>query len=123
MSKEILIVDDNYQLTYAMIVLLEKMGYNARGAISSSDALDLISKQKFDIILTDLEMPNLTGLELCRKIRKHEIDQRSGDRATILAFSAFTAEFGVEKLEEVGFDGWIDKPITREKMEEFLKDF
>jgi len=70
--------------------------------------LKILEDEEFPLIITDLSMPNMGGIELCKRIRKFNSE------SFIYAFSGYLAEFEFEKFEGFGFDGHLSKPIEIE---------
>jgi two-component system KDP operon response regulator KdpE len=69
MSSRILVVDDEPQIRRIMRVVLVSEGYEIVEAGCGEDALKLISSEQFDLVLLDINMPGITGIELCREVR------------------------------------------------------
>ena len=75
MSKKILIVDDDQLVRKLLEYIIKKAGYQVSIAENGSDALKIVQKEKPDLIISDVEMPKLGGLELCQKL-KEDIDTK-----------------------------------------------
>ena len=67
MKASILVVDDERSIRDSLQMVLQEEGYGARGASDGKEALELLNKQNFDILITDLKMPEIDGLELTQK--------------------------------------------------------
>ena len=114
-KKKMLIVDDDNTYLKVLEKIFSKMEYEAEFAGSSEDALKILETEKFPLIITDLEMPGLNGVELCKQIRK--IDPK----AIVYALSGYIAEFDTENLENVGFDGYLAKPAKIEVLKKAIE--
>lgn len=68
-SKKILIVDDERSLVELCQIILESAGFDVRGAYSGREALSMITEDVPDLVLLDVMMPGMDGLEVCRRIR------------------------------------------------------
>jgi CheY-like chemotaxis protein len=68
-ANKILVVDDEYSLVQLCQIILEGAGYMVRTALTGSEALDLITEDMPDIVLLDVMMPGMSGIEVCRRIR------------------------------------------------------
>jgi len=90
-TPEILLVDDNRQGLIARKSLLQELGYSIRTATSGEEALELFSRQKFDIVVTDFKMPRMNGIELIRRVRGSQADAR------IILLSGFVEPLGLSE--------------------------
>ena len=88
-TPEILLVDDNRQGLIARKSLLQELGYIIRTATGGEEALELISRQKFDVVVTDFKMPSMDGIQLIQRIRGLEPDAR------IILLSGFVEPLGL----------------------------
>jgi len=68
-KRNILVVDDEPQITRVLRTALAGHGYNVRTASDGDEALEIMREWKPELVITDLSMPNMGGLELCRRIR------------------------------------------------------
>ncbi len=71
-KKKVLVVDDEIHIVHVVAIKLRNNGYDVISADNGGDAYRIACEQKPDIIVTDLQMPNMTGLELIRKLAKNE---------------------------------------------------
>lgn len=69
-NANVLVVDDEGAIRYSVSKTLQRVGYNVNEAASGEEALDIMKKQHFDVVLTDIRMPGLTGVELLRRIKE-----------------------------------------------------
>ena len=88
-TPEILLVDDNRQGLIARKSLLQELGYNISTATSGDEALELFSKQNFDVVVTDFKMPRMDGVELIKRIRSAQTGAR------IILLSGFVEQLGL----------------------------
>jgi two-component system response regulator PilR (NtrC family) len=108
----ILVVDDELSMREFLKILLEKEGYEVITASEASSAIDLIQKQNFDLVLSDVKMPGMGGLTLLEKIK--EID----NSIPVIMITAFASpENAVIAMKSGAFD-YITKPF---KVDEILK--
>jgi two-component system cell cycle response regulator DivK len=106
-GEPILIVDDtpiNLKLTR---ILLVNEGYNVKTAASAEEALELLRGYHPQLILADIQLPGIDGLELTRRIKKN---QETSDIA-VVALTAFAMKGDEQKALQAGCDGYITKPI------------
>jgi CheY-like chemotaxis protein len=100
-----LITDDNAQNLYLARFLLEKEGHQISEATNGKEAILAVQGEKFDLILMDIQMPVMDGLEATRKIK--EINQQQ----KVVALTAKAMSGDKEEILASGFDGYIEKPI------------
>lgn len=112
MSK-ILVIDDEPDIVYLIRLILEKEGYEVVEANSGTQGLELAKKEKPDLILLDVMMPDMLGWEVCRRI-KADKELRKVPVAMLTVKSA--AEDKLKSLEEAKADWHIAKPIDRDKL-------
>jgi CheY-like chemotaxis protein len=106
--KRILIVEDNEQNLYLMQYILEKAGYSLSPARSGEEAVDAAVREKPDLILMDIQLPDIDGLEATRRIRA---SQAKGD-IPIVAVTSFAMVGDRERALAAGCTGYIEKPIN-----------
>lgn len=107
-SNRILFVDDDDLQRESMERMLVKLGFDVQIARNGDEALEISEQEVFPLIITDLKMPEMDGMELCKHIRK------TNQKAVIYAFSGYLSETGSDQLNEVGFDGHLCKPVKIE---------
>ena len=105
MSKNILIVDDEARIREVVEYALKKEGFTVTAAESGADALDAFQKGGVDLVVLDVTLPDLDGLEVCRRIRK-------SSRVPILFLSARGEEIDRIIGLELGGDDYLTKPFS-----------
>ncbi len=111
----ILIVEDNPMNMELVRDVLETSGYTVRGATSAAEALEVLKETVPDLILMDIQLPGLDGLQLTRTIKQNP---RTKD-IIIVALTAHAMKGDRERILEAGCSGYIPKPIdTRELCQE-----
>ena len=101
----ILITDDNAQNLYLARFLLEKEGHQIAEATNGQEAISAAQGETFDLILMDIQMPVMDGLEATRRIKEMNQQQK------IVALTAKAMSGDKEEILAFGFDGYIEKPI------------
>jgi CheY-like chemotaxis protein len=106
---KILVVEDNENNSILVSHILTKHGYAAVTAKDGLEALAWVRKESFDLILMDVQMPNLGGLETTAEIRRME--QSSNRRTPIIALTAHVLKGDRERCLDLGMDDYVTKPI------------
>ena len=119
MSHKILVVDDDVLLLEALEELLTASGYVVRVAARGQEALEMLDKERFDLLLLDVVMPKMTGFDLCREVRKRD-DEMS--KVKIIMLTAKTEEKDVEIQEKYGCDLYLTKPIDPGRLKELIRE-
>lgn len=120
--KKILVVDDSKDNQFVMKVLLKNFDYDLSYSDNGQEAYDSFLKNKYDLIIMDLQMPILDGHEATKKIRAYEI-QNGLTPITILAATASTMEQDKLKALASGCDDLITKPLKKEELHETLQSY
>ena len=107
MSAKILLAEDNATNRYLETFLLEKAGFTVIHAVNGIEALRLALADPPDLVLMDLQMPEMDGYEAAR--RMHAEPQLAG--TPIVAVTSFAMNTDREKALQMGFAGYIEKPI------------
>ena len=107
MAKKILIVDDEEYIVELLRINLKKQGYEPICAYSGTEALEQAQKMRPDLILLDIMMPDMDGLETCRKLR----EDRTMKRVPIIILSAKSEETDKVIGLGVGADDYMTKPF------------
>ncbi|MCK4305125.1 MAG: response regulator, partial [Candidatus Eisenbacteria sp.] len=117
----ILLVEDNVAAQLVGKKTLEKTGYVVQVAGNGREALQMLEAGEFDLVLMDLEMPQMDGLEATRAIREREAG--SSQHIPILAVTAYAAKEDQERCLEAGADGYLPKPVSPEKLGAAIERF
>jgi CheY-like chemotaxis protein len=118
-AAHVLLVEDNAVNQRVATVLLERRGHHVRLAQNGIEALDALVDGRFDVILMDMQMPLMDGLEATREIRKREIAAGVA-RTPIIAMTANAMQGDREICIEAGMDDYVSKPIRADLMYEAL---
>jgi two-component system, sensor histidine kinase and response regulator len=115
---QILLAEDNRVNQTVAIRMLEKMGHSVVVAGNGQMALSLLKTQRFDMVLMDIQMPEMDGLTATRKIRESE--QSTQYHLPIIAMTAHAMKGDRERCLEAGMDGYVSKPISSQLLEEAI---
>lgn len=107
----ILLAEDNVVNARIAVKILEKFGWTVTVVENGQQALDLLNKQGFDVVLMDDQMPVLNGIETVQVIRREE--KQTGMRLPVIAMTANAMTGDRERYLAAGMDGYVSKPIDR----------
>jgi two-component system KDP operon response regulator KdpE len=108
-KKKILVVDDEAQIVRVLRHVLGAQGYSVRTAEDGASALEVFAEWYPDIVLTDLQMPNVSGLELCQKLR-------SASDVPIVILSVRNEERTIVEALDAGADDYVTKPFSTNEL-------
>jgi two-component system, sensor histidine kinase and response regulator len=109
---QILLVEDNAVNQKLAIGLLQKMGHRVDLAVNGLEAFKIFPNRRYDVILMDLQMPLMGGLEATSKIR--EFESLRGEHTPILAMTAHATVQDEQRCLAAGMDGYVTKPVRSE---------
>ena len=112
MSQKILVVEDNNRNRRLLKILLESRGYEVIEVVTGEEAMRYLSDSKPDLILMDIQLPNVDGLELTKNIKS---SPETAD-IPIVAVTAYAMKGDKERILEAGCDGYISKPIDTRRL-------
>lgn len=119
MKTKILVVDDEDFQRDLLKRLLSKVGYDVMTAESPEVAMSILANEEFPVIITDLIMLDMDGVEFCQRVRE------TNSKTVIIALTGHSDLYDMEKLKAVGFDNYLTKPIKveviRQAVEQGLK--
>lgn len=110
-----LVIEDDQEMRLLLEDFIQEEGYEVRSTDNGSDAFRLLAKDKFDLIITDVRMPGLSGLDILPGIKKLQ------PHSAIIVITAFGSEEVYARAMERGADGYLEKPISLEKLKILIK--
>ena len=110
-SSNILVVDDEEAVRYSYELALSNAGYTALTAESGENALKILSDTHINVIFLDLNLPDMSGIELCRQMRCIK------PNAYILAITGYATYFDIEACYQAGFDDYLEKPVSLDSLQ------
>jgi two-component system sensor histidine kinase/response regulator len=115
----VLLVEDNAVNQMLAVRILEKRGYRVTTAGNGIEALEALKKDSFALVLMDIQMPGMDGLETTATIRAAE--RGSGAHLPIIAMTAHAMKGDQERCLAAGMDGYVSKPISAKELIEEMK--
>tara|TARA_B100000959_G_scaffold279328_1_gene339272 strand:+ start:704 stop:2095 length:1392 start_codon:yes stop_codon:yes gene_type:complete len=113
--KPILVVDDEKSMRDFLSIFLKQEGYQVKCASSGRDAFELLEKKEFDLVITDIKMPDISGVDVLRKINSINLN------TPVIMITAFASnETALEALQEGVYD-YILKPFNVDEMKIIVK--
>jgi PAS domain S-box-containing protein len=114
----ILLAEDNLVNQMLMVRLLQKRGHRVTVAANGKIALEQLEREQFDLVLMDVQMPELDGLAAAQEIRRRE--QLGGRHIPIVALTAHAMSGDRERCLAAGMEGYLTKPINTKELDETL---
>jgi two-component system chemotaxis response regulator CheY len=112
MAKTIMIVDDSASIRQVVNITLKKSGYDVIEAVDGKDAIAKLNGQKINLIICDVNMPNMDGIAFLR-----ELKQNSGYKFTpVIMLTTESQEAKKQEGKEAGAKAWVTKPFKPETM-------
>jgi CheY-like chemotaxis protein len=105
----VLVVDDTDANRRVTALLLGKLGHTAESACNGAEAVEAVARTRYDLVLMDMQMPVLNGLDATRAIRRR---QPAGERPLILGVSGFASDETRHECLAAGMNGYLVKPVT-----------
>jgi len=106
-KKKILVVDDEPNILRLTTYRLEKLGYDILTAVNGKEAFDTIQNEKPDLVLLDLLLPVMSGIDVCKKAKNDE----KLKQIPIILFTADSNTMTAERARKFGADDYITKPF------------
>ena len=116
-GKRVLVVDDNPDVIESMSMLLEIMNIDVRTASNGTEAIDVAETYRPDVILMDIGMPGMNGLECARMMRQKDW----GKAASLIAVTGWGQEADIQRSREAGFDSHLVKPMDPDALMALLQ--
>ena len=117
-SLSVLLAEDNLLNQKVFLTMLKRLGHNVDAVTNGIEALQAIEREHYDIVLMDIKMPKMNGLEAAKIIR-----QRWHDGPIIVAVTAFALEGDRDRFLAAGMDDYISKPIKIDELKALLEKY
>jgi two-component system, chemotaxis family, chemotaxis protein CheY len=119
MAKTCLIVDDSASMRQLVSFTIKDAGYDVLAAENGKDALGKLSGTKVDMVITDLNMPEMDGIQLIKQLRS----MPAYKFAPIVMLTTESQESKKQEGKQAGASGWIVKPFSPEQLLDVVKKF
>jgi len=117
-SARILIVEDNPQNMRLLEMVLRAKNYTLLKATDGEEALDMAIREQPDLIIMDIQLPKVSGLEVTRKLR----ETPAFSHTPIIAITAYAMKGDKERVIESGCDAYLSKPINTRELPEMIAE-
>jgi len=111
-DKKVLVVDDEIHIIHVVTIKLRNNGYEVISADNGAEAFELAQREKPDIIVTDFQMPAMTGLELVKKLRQFEETKD----IPVIMLTARSFAIPEEQQEDLRISGCLSKPFSPKEL-------
>lgn len=111
-DKKVLIVDDEIHIVHVVAIKLRNNGYEVISADNGAEAFDLAQKEKPNIIVTDFQMPIMTGMELVEKLRQHDETKD----IPVIMLTARSFAISKEEQQDLQISGCLSKPFSPKEL-------
>ena len=108
----ILIAEDNIINQKLLLSILQILGYTAQAVSDGNEVLKVVKQDKYDLILMDIQMPEMSGEETANQLSQLQLENKS----KIIAVTAYAMAGDREKFMKAGMDGYISKPFRIEEL-------
>ena len=120
MAKKILVIDDEKLITDSLQKLLRKENFDVEIAHDGIKALQLIKTTDFDLIVSDIRMPDMNGIQIIKKIREY-LRQEKKNLIPEILITGYASEENLKEAEELDVADYIHKPFNVKEFLEVIK--
>ena len=117
-ERKVLVVDDEIHIVYVVAIKLRNNGYEVITAGNGAEALELVREEKPDIIVTDFQMPVMTGLELVKKLRQCEATKD----IPVIMLTARDFAIEEEQKQDLQISEFVSKPFSPKELLRSIED-
>ncbi len=116
-ARRVLIVDDNPNMSNLLSDMLEVFDFSSQRASDGEEALSLLNQEDFSLLITDLRMPKMTGLELLKAVKDKY------PKLPVVVITGYSTEATEQELLTAKADGFLNKPFRMNDIESVLRKF
>ncbi|GAA5037430.1 hypothetical protein GCM10011506_33720 [Marivirga lumbricoides] len=118
-NKKVLIAEDSSVIQNLTKKILMMQNYSIHSAKNGKQVMDILAKEDFDIILMDINMPIMDGMECSKAIRS--LDNKEKANIPIIAITGNAKNYSIEDFKEVGINEYLPKPLNFDQLVETVK--
>ena len=115
-SKKVLVIDDQPIVTDLLVSVLERMNYKSVVASCGREGVEMFEKEGFDLVLTDLGMPDISGWEVSKSIKQKNPD------VPVVVITGWAIDPDPDKVKDSKVDFILNKPFQIDQLEKIIKD-
>jgi len=115
-QRSILVVDDDEELRLALVKSLSKAKYRVHAGANFKDGLDILKSQQIDLLLTDLKMPDKSGIDLLKEVKT------VSPKTRVIVMTAYGEMESYLEAMNIGAYDYINKPINRDALMDLVKN-
>jgi two-component system, sensor histidine kinase and response regulator len=119
----VLVAEDNAVNQLLATRLLEKRGHRVVMTTNGREALEALAKNRFDLVLMDVQMPEVDGIQATRSLRQKEKEKGDGFHQPVIALTAHAMKGDQERCLAAGMDGYLTKPILSQELDAILETY
>jgi CheY-like chemotaxis protein len=120
---QILLAEDNPVNQKLAIRLLEKRGHQVESVWNGKDALAALKMRSYDLVLMDVQMPEMDGIEAVTHLRERERAEGGGNRQPVIAMTALVMQGDRDRCIAAGMDGYLSKPVRPQELDDLLDSY
>lgn len=120
-KKQVLVAEDSSVIQNLTKKVLQFQNYDIHSARDGQQVLDMLKEKDYDIILMDINMPKMDGMECSRQIRNMDDEKKS--QVPIIAITGNASNYSEEDFEKVGMNEYIPKPIDFDRLVEVVNKY
>ncbi len=120
MSKKIIVAEDSSVIQNLTKKILSQLSYDISSVKNGQQVLDLLGKDEYDLVLLDIHMPVMDGMECARKVRSMP---GSNKDIPLIAITGNANNYSMEDFEEAGINAYIPKPLNYDSLVELVKKY
>lgn len=119
--KQVLVAEDSSVIQNLTKKVLQFQNYDIHSARDGQQVLDMLKQKKYDIILMDINMPKMDGMECSRQIRSMDDEEKS--QVPIIAITGNASNYSEDDFEKAGMNEYIPKPINFDRLVEVVNKY